>query len=795
VLRRQQAPSLTLTRDVQPAVATERKGKPAVGRARVFEMSPQAPTLHEKQEETVDSILDCFQRGHQKVCLRGVPGSGKTLVAAKVISEACQLLGCKAALFISPLKELTHQTGRNMRAFFEEPVKVEVFVSKLRQFRRPTLRTVKQGGNGDVILKVARGGSVTDEDADEHRRRTVQSLKADSPSPCVISASTSAIYPGPGLANICLTEEGSLAKRVAVALANELEQELEKRRRHPEPLGTDFEIRQNRAARDSRMEEDIEKLRKFFYCPDVFDLYGDLLDPTTLIDLMNEKFRHHWILVVDECHSTWPMLQIASAGYRTQMQSHIENGRARSRLLPVDAEELEHSHRGCGPLTLLQLERRLPNWVLNMSATPQEQAKFPLGEEVALEIRPTGILEPEIFTHQMEECHKGPGDSRHNTWTLYCKICNLLGIASPEAQEKGERPRQEGEQVIISCITNNQAEVLWGLLTARGEAAAVVHGSMDGKSKAAALQEFRDGKVDILLGSKGLVEGLDFPSVAMVIVPDADTPGLFRAVTPLKQLIGRASRHKAGRVHFLKARTERSAVLEKIEKDSRALRKKQAKYNAEKGLEPESIQKSQVGGKRKETSWEPTEGLEEWKICLRATAAILQAACRFKRCVEAKEEKDETPYWMKDATEAILKEDFFKDSSKLFQQIVLTVSVDYIGPDRSRYLLDTLGDLDYLLSPYCDRADLEAVPLIGKNISEDLYDASFRKIVRGTRRKLSEMKEMLTSLLDPRNLPGDPEKEANAILKDIPSKECSKWVRLLTGRMLELVCNDLESKS
>ncbi|CAE7865319.1 unnamed protein product [Symbiodinium sp. KB8] len=95
----------------------------------------EAPELHEKQMEAVDSILEKFRQRElevTKVCLRGVPGSGKTLVAAKVISEACQFLDCKAALFISPLKELTSQTGRNLRVFFEEPVKVEVFVSKLR---------------------------------------------------------------------------------------------------------------------------------------------------------------------------------------------------------------------------------------------------------------------------------------------------------------------------------------------------------------------------------------------------------------------------------------------------------------------------------------------------------------------------------------------------------------------------------------------------------------------------------------------------------------------------------------
>ena len=34
-----------------------------------------------------------------------------------------------------------------------------------------------------------------------------------------------------------------------------------------------------------------------------------------------DKFGAHWILVVDECHSTWPMLGIASTGYRTQVQT------------------------------------------------------------------------------------------------------------------------------------------------------------------------------------------------------------------------------------------------------------------------------------------------------------------------------------------------------------------------------------------------------------------------------------------------------------------------------------------
>lgn len=796
MLRRQQAPS-TLIRDDRPA-ATEPKGNPAFG------MSPQAPELHEKQMEAVDSILEKFRQRElevTKVCLRGVPGSGKTLVAAKVISEACQFLDCKAALFISPLKELTSQTGRNLRVFFEEPVKVEVFVSKLRRFKRPLLRTVKKAGTEDLRLKVVRGGSVMDEDADEARRRTLASLGEDGPSPCVISASTSAIYPG--LTHTCLTERGSLAPEVAVAVAKQLEEELKKQRKKAAARTGNVKFRNreardlwmNREARDLRMQEDIEKLKKVLRCPDMFDLYGDLLDPKTLIDLMNDKFGAHWILVVDECHSTWPMLGIASTGYRTQVQAHVENGRARSQLLPVD--DVGAEHRGNGPLTLPQLERRLPHYVLNMSATPQEKAGGLLGEKVELDFRPTGILEPEIFRIEMEGCQQGPGDTRHKTWSLYCKICGLLGITSPGEQEKEDRPRQEGEQVIISCVTNNQAEVLWGLLTARGEAAAVVHGAMDSKKKAAALQEFREGQVDILLGSKGLIEGLDFPSVAMVIVPDADGSGLFRAATPLKQLIGRASRHKDGRVYFLTTQ-EHSAILDKIELESAELRKKQAEYNAEKGLKPTSIQ-SQVRSQRKESSWKPEEGLEEWKICLRATAAILQECCRFKRCVEEKEEQDITPYWMKRSTRMVLEQDFFKDSDKLFEQIVLSVTVDYIGPDRSRCLLDKLGNIDYLLSPWCDRAKLEAVPLIGENISEDLYNTAFRKQVKNTRKKLSDLKEMLTSLLDRSHLPEDPEEEADNVLTDVKQTELSKMVRLLAGRMLELVCNDLkglrESKS
>ena len=46
----------------------------------------EAPELHEKQMEAVDSILEKFRQRElevTKVCLRGVPGSGKTLVAAK----------------------------------------------------------------------------------------------------------------------------------------------------------------------------------------------------------------------------------------------------------------------------------------------------------------------------------------------------------------------------------------------------------------------------------------------------------------------------------------------------------------------------------------------------------------------------------------------------------------------------------------------------------------------------------------------------------------------------------------
>ena len=104
------------------------------------------------------------------------------------------------------------------------------------------------------------------------------------------------------------------------------------------------------------------------------------------------------------------------------------------------------------------------------------------------------------------------------------------------------------------------------------------------------LRGLRTGAFDVLVGVNLLREGLDLPEVSLVAILDADKEGFLRSETSLIQTAGRAARNVRGKV-VLYAEEMTGSMARAIEETSRR-RRLQEEYNAEHGIEPQSIVKT-----------------------------------------------------------------------------------------------------------------------------------------------------------------------------------------------------------
>jgi excinuclease ABC subunit B len=93
----------------------------------------------------------------------------------------------------------------------------------------------------------------------------------------------------------------------------------------------------------------------------------------------------------------------------------------------------------------------------------------------------------------------------------------------------------------------------------------------------------------VLVGINLLREGLDLPEVSLVSILDADKEGFLRSATSLIQMIGRAARNVDGQV-VMYADQMTDSMKHAISETNRR-RKRQLDYNAEHGIDPQTIRK------------------------------------------------------------------------------------------------------------------------------------------------------------------------------------------------------------
>ena len=303
---------------------------------------------------------------------------------------------------------------------------------------------------------------------------------------------------------------------------------------------------------DQRTRYDLELLAQVGYCNGVENYSRHLAGrqagdpPECLIDY----FPEDWLLILDESHVTVPQLRGMYNGDQSRKKVLIDHGFR----LPSAADNR--------PLKAEEFWEKV-NQCIFVSATPGNwEMEISQGQIVEQVIRPTGVIDPEIFVR--------PTDGQ---------VDDLLA----EIVQRVDR----SERTLITTLTKRMAEDLAEYFQERGVRVQYLHSEIQSIERIEILQALRAGKFDVLIGVNLLREGLDLPEVSLVAILDADKEGFLRAERSLIQTIGRAARHVRGQAILYADRLTDSMAKAISETDRR--RKIQQDYNQKHGITPQPV--------------------------------------------------------------------------------------------------------------------------------------------------------------------------------------------------------------
>ncbi len=304
---------------------------------------------------------------------------------------------------------------------------------------------------------------------------------------------------------------------------------------------------------EQRTRYDLEMMQEIGFCQGIENYSRHISGrapgsaPFTLLDYFPEDY----LMIIDESHVTVPQVRGMYNGDRARKETLIKYGFR----LPSAADNR--------PLKFNEFEERL-NQVIFTSATPAEYEKEHSSAIVEQVIRPTGLLDPEIFIRPTQN-----------------QIDDLIGEINKET-EKGFR-------TLVTTLTKRMAEDLTEYLKGVGIKVTYMHSDISTIERTEIIKDLRMGTYDVLVGINLLREGLDIPEVALVAILDADKEGFLRSEMSLIQTIGRAARNAEGKV-ILYADTITNSMHNAISETQRR-RELQKKYNEEHNIIPQTIKK------------------------------------------------------------------------------------------------------------------------------------------------------------------------------------------------------------
>ena len=299
---------------------------------------------------------------------------------------------------------------------------------------------------------------------------------------------------------------------------------------------------------------DLEMIREIGYCKGIENYSRHFTGravgsaPPTLLDF----FSRDALFIIDESHATIPQIGGMQEGDRSRKGNLVEHGFR----LPSAFDNR--------PLSFAEFERFIPQ-VICVSATPAAyEIDRSCGAVIEQVIRPTGLLDPEIF------------------------VRGAVGQVDDLLREIKIRVSRS-ERVLVTTLTKRMAEDLTDYYHEAGIKVRYLHSDIETIERTEILRDLRLGKFDVLIGINLLREGLDLPEVSLVAILDADKEGFLRSHRSLIQTAGRAARHVSGMVILYAERVTQS--MQTMMSESSRRRKIQAAHNEREGIVPTTIKK------------------------------------------------------------------------------------------------------------------------------------------------------------------------------------------------------------